>query len=211
MAAARLLPTIPLVLDGRLHRFDVEGDRRSSRNGWYVIRAAARPTAIYGSWRTGERHTWRVERDEPLSRHEREALRAERERRRAGERQAQERAARRAGEIWDRCMDVDPAHPYLRVKGVAAHGLRQWYGLLVVPLRDVSGRLWSLQFINPAGEKRFLRGGRVRGLFHVIGRPTPRTWIVEGYATGVSVHEHFGSHYDGPCERRGRATCTLGR
>lgn len=195
MAATGLLPAIPLVIDGHLHRFDVDGDRRGSRAGWYVVHSDGRPAAAFGSWRSGEQHTWSAHGDgprSPLDDWEREAIRAERERRRAVEQAAQETAARRAAEIWGRCLDVEPAHPYLRAKSVAAYGLRQYCDLLVVPLRDVRGRLWSLQFINPTGEKRFLRGGRVRGLFHAIGRPTPRTWLVEGYATGVSVHERFG-------------------
>lgn len=35
MAARRLAPPDGIVLDGNLHRFDVEGDRHGRRNGWY--------------------------------------------------------------------------------------------------------------------------------------------------------------------------------
>lgn len=197
MAAARLLPTGPLVADGKPRRFHVEGDRRGSKNGWYRIRDGRFPSASFGSWRTGECHRWSAFEDQsPIGDSEREARNAERERRRAEERaeeyEQQQRAARRAGQIWAICADPDPAHPYLVAKGVAARGVRQHRDLLVVPLRDVRGRIWSLQFISPTGEKRFLRGGRVRALFHAIGRTTPRIWLVEGYATGVSVYQRFG-------------------
>lgn len=195
MAEAGLLPAIPLVLDGKLRRFDVDGARRGSGAGWYVVHADGRPAAAFGSWRTGERFTWSAQGDgyrSSLDASERDAIRVERERRRAEERVAQDATARRAGDIWSRCLDVDPTHPYLRAKCVAAYGLRQYRNLLVVPLRDVRGRLRSLQFIHSAGEKRFLRGGRTRALFHVIGRATPRVWLAEGYATGVSVYERFG-------------------
>ncbi|HMM74881.1 MAG TPA: toprim domain-containing protein [Gammaproteobacteria bacterium] len=198
MAAARLPPPVPLVVDGKPHRFYVDGDRRGSKNGWYWIRDGRFPSATFGSWRTGEHHRWSAFEDgqSPMGDSDREALRIERDRRRAEERaeehEQQQRAARRAGEIWMACADPDPEHPYLIAKSVAAHGLRQYRDLLVVPLRDVRGRIWSLQFVSPTGEKRFLRGGRVRALFHAIGRATPRTWLVEGYATGVSVHERFG-------------------
>lgn len=193
MAAARLLPPSPLVPDGKPRRFHVEGDRRGTKNGWYRIRDGRWPSASFGNWRTGERHRWSAfDGQSPTGDSDREAFRIERERRRAEEREAQELAAQRAGAIWDRCLDADSAHPYLQAKAVTAHGLRQYRDLLVVPLRDVRGRIWSLQFISPTGEKRFLRGGRVRALFHAIGRATPRVWLVEGYATGVSVHDRFG-------------------
>jgi putative DNA primase/helicase len=49
--------------------------------------------------------------------------------------------------------------------------------------------LWSLQTIAPDGAKRFLPGGRVKGLFHAIGPPCPRIVVCEGYATGASLYE----------------------
>lgn len=40
---------------------------------------------------------------------------------------------------------------------------------LLVPLRDVSGTLCSLQTITPTGEKCFLTGGKVAGGYCAIG------------------------------------------
>jgi putative DNA primase/helicase len=190
MAAVDLMPATPLVIDGRIHRFDVRGERHLSRSGWYVIHADGRPAAAFGSWRTGERHTWSAS-EVPVTPVSRLALRAEKERRRSEQSAEHENAARRAASIWERTSDPDPQHQYLQAKHVFAHGLRQHRDLLVVPLRDVDGRLWSLQFISPTGEKRFLRGGRTRGLFFLIGKPSSRTWLCEGYATGASLHERF--------------------
>lgn len=50
----------------------------------------------------------------------------------------------------------------------------------------------SLQFIGAHGEKRFLKGGRVAGLYFPIGRPNGTLCIAEGYATGASVHAATG-------------------
>ena len=75
--------------------------------------------------------------------------------------------------------------------GVGAYGIRQLGKTLVVPMRDTAGRVHSLQFIGADGGKRFLRGGRAKGLFHTIGERTSRIWLCEGYATAVSVFEHF--------------------
>ena len=49
-----------------------------------------------------------------------------------------------------------------------------------------------MQFIQPNGEKRFLKGGSTSGGYFVIGKPTDHVWLVEGYATGASVHMATG-------------------
>jgi putative DNA primase/helicase len=61
---------------------------------------------------------------------------------------------------------------------------------VVIPVKDVPGKLWSLQWIAPDGTKRFLTGGKKKGCFHHLGafengRPI---LICEGYATGASIH-----------------------
>jgi putative DNA primase/helicase len=74
-------------------------------------------------------------------------------------------------------------------------------GLLLVPLRDAAGTLHSLQAIAPDGTKRFLPGGRVRGCYHgmgkpsgvlVAGQPCGVLVVAEGYATAASIHAATG-------------------
>ena len=65
----------------------------------------------------------------------------------------------------------------------------------MIPLRDTKGKLWSYQKIYPDNrvqDKIFLKNGRVTGLFHTIGEPTPTRIIAEGYATAASLHESTG-------------------
>jgi putative DNA primase/helicase len=50
---------------------------------------------------------------------------------------------------------------------VKAHGIRQADGVLVVPMRS-GEQIYSAQFINADGEKRFLPGGRIKGCWHLI-------------------------------------------
>jgi hypothetical protein len=57
-----------------------------------------------------------------------------------------------------------------------------------VPIRDAAGELHSLQFIGASGTKRFLKGGRVVGLYFLIGVAGKVICIAEGYATGASIH-----------------------
>lgn len=104
-------------------------------------------------------------------------------------------AAVRAARIWASASVDAAGHPYRTRKRVGAYGLRRFRDVLVMPLRDLDGRLWSLQFIDAAGDKRFLRGGRTAGCFHRIGRPdgAPAALLIgEGYATCASAHEATG-------------------
>jgi putative DNA primase/helicase len=77
-------------------------------------------------------------------------------------------------------------------KGVGAYGLRVYKGALVVPIHDAASELRSLQFIGASGTKRFLKGGRVAGLFFLIGGAGKVICIAEGYATGASIHAATG-------------------
>lgn len=62
----------------------------------------------------------------------------------------------------------------------------------MIPLTDANGKVWSLQFINPDGSKRFKAGGRINGCYHAIGSLTDILYICEGYATGATIHEATG-------------------
>jgi hypothetical protein len=56
-------------------------------------------------------------------------------------------------------------------------------------MRDIDGRLWSLQTIAPDGGKLFLRGGKTKGMHHLIGGPV-RNWVYvcEGYGIGATSY-----------------------
>lgn len=82
-------------------------------------------------------------------------------------------------------------HPYLSRKQVLSYGLHKesTKNLLVLPVSDIKGKIWSLQYINEAGEKRFLSGGRKKGCFFSIGKPDKEVIVCEGYATGASIYQ----------------------
>ena len=61
--------------------------------------------------------------------------------------------------------------------------------MLLIPVKDASGNVQTLQRIAPDGEKRFLTGGKVHGGHFVIqGKPEKPLAVCEGYATGASIH-----------------------
>ncbi len=103
----------------------------------------------------------------------------------------QERASAKAEIIWNNANDIS-THKYLSKKKVLSHGLKEYKGCLVIPLKDVDGKLWSLQFITENAEKRFLNGGRKKGCHFLIGTLAENAFICEGYATGATVYECTG-------------------
>lgn len=152
---------------------------------------------------------------EQIERRRRE--REEEQARAAAERkQMQGEAARIANLTWDAARPAGPMHPYLARKQVAAHGLmlgdwplfkkdsmeiwRHIPGALLIPILDAkNGKLISLQGIyqDDQGEvqKRYLKNGRKRGGFHMIGTPPAAGGVVafcEGYATGATIHDLTG-------------------
>lgn len=194
MARAGLDPPSNIEPDGRLHRFASHG-RPNDDAGWYALHGDAIPAGAFGDWRSGISRTWRADIGRTLSREEeaahRKRLAAIRRAREAEEAQRQADAATLAAVLWRQGTAAPERHPYLAAKGISAHGLRVHDGALMVPVRE-GGALRSLQFIDVEGGKRFLAGGRVRGGYFAIGAPDETLCIVEGFATGASVHEATG-------------------
>ena len=69
-------------------------------------------------------------------------------------------------------------------------------GVIAVPVKDESGRLFNLQFIFEDGGKKFIKKGRLSGCFHLIEEKNSDGWllIAEGYATAASLHMATGSN-----------------
>jgi len=96
--------------------------------------------------------------------------------------------------------EATDAHPYLQKKGVQTFGLKQHSksGHLIVPMVDTTGHIWNSQTISAEGDKLFQKNGRKQGLFHAIGfdpkskKANKELVIVEGYATGATIHEATG-------------------
>lgn len=170
----------------------------------------------------GQKHKWTAKGLVPLTDEERAEMAERRRRdKEAAQRAEAERhaaAAALAAEMWANALEVTD-HPYLTRKGVLGYGLRagDWVktradgttyvgakNALLIPIKSARGMV-SLQAIFAApvtvGEskrdKDFVYGGEKRGCFFTIGRPTEfdgimTVVIVEGYATGATVHRATG-------------------
>jgi phage/plasmid primase-like uncharacterized protein len=86
------------------------------------------------------------------------------------------------------------AHGYLIKKGVGVHGdLRVGQdGELWVTATDLDGNIWSVQRIQPDGQKWNWPGGKMKGCVFRIGNPDQEIGpiiLCEGYATGATLRE----------------------
>ncbi|GAB0937969.1 hypothetical protein BT08F33_36900 [Escherichia coli] len=217
-----------IVADGTLHRIHVHGDSRGTLNGWYILHYDERPAGQFGcNKRYGfdKKFNWQSNcKTEPLTAVERKAyaerVARERAEKDAAEKARHEAAAAAANKLWDASAEASDDHPYLKSKGVKAHGLRvgKWEKVnkatgevrlitdnaLLVPICDRTRKIHSLQAIFPAKmkamgdrNKDYQADGAKRGLFHRIGNPQLHDGkhvfiLCEGYATGASIHECTG-------------------
>jgi putative DNA primase/helicase len=195
IAEAGLTPPEFITTDGKLHRFSSDG-RRCDKAGWYIFRTGDIPAGAFGCWRGGVSETWRADigrelTADEIAAHKRRLADAKRKQEEE-EKKNRAKARTRAAKIWESAAAAPADHAYLAKKGVGPHGLRLHCGELVVPLRDTSGALHSLQFIAADGTKNFLLGGRVTGCHFIIGEPNGALCIVEGFATAASIFESIG-------------------
>ncbi|WP_376897483.1 DUF927 domain-containing protein, partial [Aeromonas veronii] len=132
--------------------------------------------------------------------HQQQQARAEQERKQ--EEQQRQKAARRAAAIISDCEQGN-TH-YVERKGFGSHlnavnrtliregGENYPAGSLVIPLTNEAGELVNVQLIGHDGSKRYLAGGQKAGAFHRIDGGE-LVAVVEGYATGLSVHLAIGA------------------
>jgi putative DNA primase/helicase len=196
MIDAGVTPPPDIVADGKIHRFDIEGDKPRTKNGWYTLFPDDPPAGAFGDWKRDIQQTWSAKEYQTLSPEEQTRYRANMEAARRAREQEQERmhaeCRKECTAIWEQSEPAPADHPYLVAKGVKPHGLRLYKGALLVPIRDGS-TLHGLQFIGADGEKRFKSGTDKRGHYYSIGgRPTKVLYLAEGYATAASIYEATG-------------------
>jgi putative DNA primase/helicase len=219
MAEAGIKPPDRIEADGQIHRFHIDGHKPGSQNGAYLLHLdGARPAGYFEDFKTGLKTTWKADGPvKPLTPEERQQSAADRLERQQQQLRRYEKTAEHARYLLNSAKPViGKNHLYLLGKNVNSYGLYslkawskriktgdQWSSVVVkdpllVPLTDLSGKIWNIQAIFPqtdeqlGRDKDFLGGGRLGGLFHAIGQPTHELIICEGYATGASLHEATG-------------------
>jgi phage/plasmid primase-like uncharacterized protein len=203
------------IMDGKIHRIQVDGDKGAERNGSYRGFLDGVPNGWHQNFKTTDRPVpWKASAPtRTLSAEERAAHAATAAAKRAEDakhrEQVAEQAAQKAIEILAAAAPA-VGHAYLTAKQVRAEGLFiaapgttietdgersiDITGRLLVPVRDVNGSVTSLQIIDDQGAKMFLPGGKIGGGQHVIGKPDS-PWpimIAEGYATAATLRAATG-------------------
>jgi putative DNA primase/helicase len=202
------------IMDGRIHRVPVDGDRMGQRSGAYAGHLDACPGGYIENFKAGERRNWKSAMPpDLLGAADRARLLQEIAARRA-EREIEFRAihadtVRLLQAHLAACAPTPDDHPYLLAKGVQPYGVlidrtgpleitggrehaQKWSakGALIIPIRDIDGRLVGAQSIDAAGRKSFARGSRLAGGMHRLGAPNGEMIVIaEGYATGATIHE----------------------
>ncbi|MGI6656302.1 MAG: zincin-like metallopeptidase domain-containing protein [Desulfobulbus sp.] len=199
-AAGFVIEGLP-VMDGKIHRVPVTGGRPGAKDGAYCGYEDGRPNGWWQNHKSGQQGKWMAT-GHSLTETAKTSLREESaEQREAAEteRQAdQEKAKKRAYARWMNAAAVEN-HPYLEKKGIEGLAVRQdSHGNLVVPGYDLeTGCLQTLEYISPTGGKWFEKGCPKKGAMCVLpDQPALKdaevVLMVEGYATGVSVHQATG-------------------
>ena len=195
-----------LILDGELRRFRTKGDRAGEYSGAYCIHTDGLPAGFVMDWRTGAKSIWRFD-THSLSQEQREYIsspefkeKADRHRLQREKELAErhKRAAEYSRVLFDHLKPAPENNPYLKRKKVYPYNINVQDDTLVVPLRDIDGKLKSLQWIYPDGTKRFQPDTSIDGAFWSIALDTVKPndsgiiFLGEGFATMAKVHELTG-------------------
>ena len=202
-------------MNGQLQRVRVAGDTGQQRSGAYVGHLDGHPAGYIQNFKTGLQQNWKSGAPmQALGAQDRARLTAEAAQKahdRAIEREtAAQAAALTAEAAWSAAPAAAADHPYLVAKDVGPGELRMGgqgqtiattdkfgqpkdaslEGKLIVPMRDIDGKLWSIQTIDADGTKLFHKNGRVEGMHAIVGgalTPDSPIIIAEGFATAQTV------------------------
>jgi putative DNA primase/helicase len=190
-----IVPPEEIIIDGHFHRFHIQGSKAVSKDGWYIIYHDVIPCGAFGDWKESQSIKWCFKKQGQLSKKERAHFKlqmAKAMRQRIAVRlEEQAKASMSASSLHLKSSPANPQHPYLSRKRIKPFFARQQDDLLVLPIRDFSGKLWSLQFVNINGKKWFLPNGAISGHFIPIQLNTiqqgTKILLCEGFATGATL------------------------
>ncbi len=113
-----------IVADGKLHRFATLPHGRDDA-GFYVLHDDSLPVGSFGDWRTGSKYKWTAKAASKLTPEEKKRLGELKAIRHKREEDSFSKATASATLRWQNAKPASDDHPYLKSKGVGAHGLRE--------------------------------------------------------------------------------------
>ena len=187
------------IMNGKIQRVPVVGDKRGKKSGAYVGYTNGKPAGFIQNYKLGTKVNWKETSQafsNGLSQESVSAQKALNEAKRLERAKEQNRlhesVAKESQEEFLQAKETDSNHPYLLEKGVENYGLKlDEKNNLLMPLQDINGKHWSHQKINK-NFRGFAKGGKKERNFFIIGNKdftnAKELVIVEGYATGASIH-----------------------
>jgi len=185
------------ITDGLLHRAPTLSKPRS-KNGWYICFENA---LVVGDWMTGVTQTFTSGAKKKMSKYDWQHIKAKVEQEKLKLEQKQDDAALLANNIYACSIVKTDFFKYLDKKQIRPTRDMRFYWNeqpsryeLIIPLVDLStGEICNIQRITEDGDKRFLAGGRVKGLCFPVGlnEQPSKVYICEGVATATSIHQHL--------------------
>lgn len=205
-----------LIVDGKIHRYSAD-QNKNKRNEWYIAFDGYTSqnnyflNCTFSSWKDGEKYQYSSfkKKDGIYNSIELKELKAICEKQ-TFETQNEisllrDETAKEAERLWGSYSKEPPTEKhsaYLKLKQIKHVGdVRfgrnpQGYPSLVVPIKNIEGKIRSLQYISVGidGEtyKTFLSGGEKKGNHFFIGNLSenePAAFVGEGYATCASIYE----------------------
>lgn len=191
------------IMDGQKHRIGVEGDRKSDQAGFYVCHLDGHPAGYIKNNRTGIDMKWKAKGYslDPEEKAKLKAVAAAKQAERAARlEETHEATSQRIIRQMEDLVPVAEATAYLKDKGIQPHvgALTDGdYKTTYIPAFDADGKLWTMQYIQENGTKRFAKNSRKEGCFHPVGgmealAAAPVVVIAEGYATAATLSEALG-------------------
>lgn len=180
--------------DGRVHRYGKQ------KHAWYIasndVSKSGKPVyhVLYDSWKYQKPTQFSISEDggNPGDKAQRDAYFAElRKVRQQQKLQDQQKASQAALKILAEIKATGISEYFTRKR---IFGFDSCIGFLdgcvIIPMRDITGKLWGSQTITAKGQKYFQEGQKVKGCFASLGYQVDGTmFFCEGYATGRTIQD----------------------
>lgn len=192
MHNAGIAPPDNILVDAaKIQRFHIDGDKKSTLNGWYKLHTDFPPSGAFGCYKRGISQKFSLSEDRyRLPQHHNRQEQNTAIKSLANLEQEKQAAIT----IWEQASPATNGCRYLLTKKVKSHGLRYYKSenTLLVPVVGIDEQIQGVQKIFPDGTKRFALGTYMCGHFFLIGKPDIIILIAEGYATAATLYEVTG-------------------
>lgn len=183
-------------LDGTIHRFSRNPQKPHEKDEWYAgfVMDSGHIHCTFGSWSTSQNfsQTYKsYDSDHQLTAAEIAQIKAIREKAEEERRQAKEKAKAVIQEKLEKAKQPSKSHLYISRKKIIPYGARQLKDHILLPMQNHFGDITGMEWINPEGLKRTIKGSQKKGSMLPLADMKSATIIrlAEGWATACSIQE----------------------